>query len=205
MTLPVCYSWYPVGERLCIPYEAPQGRRVNAIGAYFSHGPLAGQFEYQTWASLPPHARNAKRKTAEQVAKDYELTLEQVGPIDSQRLLSFLWRIAGRPEGAASDWKRERPLMIVLDNYSVHKSQPVQEAVPALEAADIYLVYLPSYCPQLSQIEPIWNDVKHHYMPTRSYEQVARLKGATDTALSRKAVQLRTTLTKTTNDQRLAA
>jgi len=100
-------SWYPVGERLCIPYEAPHRRRVITIGAYFSHGPLAGLFEYQTWASVPPHARHAKRKTAEQVAKDYDLTLEEIGP-DSQRLRTFFWRIAGRSESAACDWKRER-------------------------------------------------------------------------------------------------
>jgi len=205
MTLPVSYSWYPVGERLCIPYEAPQGRRVNALGAYFSHGPLAGHFAYQTWASLPPHARNAKRKTPEQVATDYDLTLEEVGPIDSHRLVTFLWQIAGRPGNADGDWKRERPLMIVLDNYSVHKSQPVKEAIPAFEMADIYLVYLPSYCPELSQIEPIWNDIKHHGMPTRSYEQVACLKQATDAALARKASQLWIDRPETTNNQRLAA
>lgn len=205
MTLPVCYSWYPIGERLCIPYEAPQGRRVNAIGAYFSHGPLAGHFAYQTWASLPPHARNAKRKTPEQVASDYALTLEQVGPINSERLVAFFWHMAGRPEQACADWKRERPLMIVLDNYSVHKSQPVQDAVAKLETADIYLVYLPSYSPELSAIEPIWNDVKHHYMPTRSYEQVASLKQATDDALQRKAAQLRQAQPESTNYQRMAA
>lgn len=205
MTLPVCYSWYPIGERLCIPYEAPQGRRVNAIGAYFAHGPMAGRFDYQTWASLPPHARKAKRKTAEQVAQDYGLCLPEIGPIDSERLLAFLWRMADRPEQAASDWKRERPLMVVLDNYSVHKSQPIQEALPALEAADIYLIYLPSYCPELSKIEPIWNDVKHHFMPTRSYEQVNHLKQATDDALDRKAAQLWKASTETKNIERMAA
>jgi len=95
--------------------------------------------------------------------------------------------------------------MIVLDNYSVHKSQPVQEAQPALEAADVYLVYLPSYCPELSKIEPVWNDVKHHFMPTRSYEKVVDLKRATDDALERKAAQLWQARTETTNNQRTAA
>ena len=190
MTLPVCYSWFPIGERLCIPYEAPQGRRVNAIGAYFSHGPLAGRFVYQTWASLPPHARKAKRKTPEQVAHDYGLTLDEIGPIDAARLLDFFWHLAERPADAAADWKRERPLMIVLDNYSVHKSQTIQDAVATLEAADIFLVYLPSYSPELSQIEPIWNDVKHHYLTTRSYEEVVDLKRATEAALARKAAHL---------------
>lgn len=205
MTLPVSYSWYPIGERLCIAYEAPQGRRVNAIGAYFFAGPLAGRFEFQAWASLPPHARKAKRKTPEQVARDYGLTLMEVGPIDSERLLSFVWRLADRPGEAGPDWKRERPLMIVLDNYSVHKSQTVQEMQPVLEAADIYLVYLPSYSPELSRIEPIWNDVKQHYLTRRSYEQVDALKKATDDALKRKAESLQQMHSKTTNDQRMAA
>ena len=205
MTLPVCYSWFPIGERLCIPYEAPQGRRVNAIGAYFSHGPLAGHFAYQTWASLPPHARAAKRKTAEQVAHDYGLTCAEIGPIDAARLLAFVWHIAGRPHDAPQDWKRERPLMIVLDNYSVHKSQTIQDATADLEAADIYLVYLPSYSPELSKIEPVWNDVKHHYMPTRSYQEVKDLKQGTDDALARKAEQLRQLHSGTTNFQRMAA
>jgi len=46
MTLPTCFSWYPRGERLTIPYEAPQGRRVNVIGATFTHGPEVGRFEF---------------------------------------------------------------------------------------------------------------------------------------------------------------
>ena len=178
---------------------------MNALGAYFSHGPLAGRFLYQSWASLPPHAQKAKRKTPEQVAAEYGLGLDETGPIVAERLLDFFWRIAGRPQEAPAYWKRERPLMIVLDNYSVHKSEIVQTALPALEAADIYLVYLPSYCPQLSRIEPIWNDVKQHFLPTRSYQQVADLKRATDEALQRKAQQLRQLHAKSTNDQRLAA
>lgn len=205
MTLPVSYSWYPIGERLCIDYQAPQGRRVNAIGAYFTHGPQAGRFAYQTWASLPPHARKAKRKTPEQVAAEYGLSLAEIGPIDSARLLDFLWLIADRPHDAASDWKRERPLMVVLDNYSVHKGQIVAEALPLLEAADIYLVYLPSYSPELSKIEPVWNDTKQHYLPTRSYAEVVDLKRATDAALKRKAENLRQKQLETTNHERLAA
>jgi hypothetical protein len=31
MTLSNAYSWSPVGKRLYVPYEAPQGRRVNAV------------------------------------------------------------------------------------------------------------------------------------------------------------------------------
>lgn len=204
MTQPTCYSWFPVGERLCIPYEAPQGRRVNAIGGYFSHGPLAGRFVFQSWAQLPPHARKAKRKTPEQVAASYGLTLDEIGSIDATRFVAFLWRLAGRPHDAPATWKRERPLMIVVDNYSVHKSEDVQQTIPMLEQADVYLLYLPSYCPQLSEIEPIWNAVKHHQMPTRSYTQVAALKQAVDAALEQRTQHLQHAQAKTTNFQRTA-
>ena len=205
MTLPVCYSWFPIGERLCIPYEAPQGRRVNAIGGYFSSGPLTGRFLYRSWAQLPPHARKAKRKTPVEVAHSYGLTLEDVGAIDAARFVAFLWVLGGRPQDAAPDWKRERPLMVKLDNYSVHKSQTVQDAVAVLEAADIFLIYLPSYSPEMSEIEPVWNDVKQHHLPTRSHKEVADLKRAVDKALQEKAEELQQAQTKTTNFQRMAA
>ncbi len=92
--------------------------------------------------------------------------------------------------------------MVVLDNYSVHKSQTVADACSQLQAADVHLVYLPSYSPELSRIEPDWNDIKQHQLPVRSYEQVVELKRAVDDALARKAHQLQQAHTKTTNLRR---
>ena len=89
--------------------------------------------------------------------------------------------------------------MVVLDNYAVHTSQLVVAASPQLTAADVHLVYLPAYAPELSAIEPDWNDVKQHQMPIRSFEQVAELKRAVDDALARKAHQLRQANAETTN------
>jgi hypothetical protein len=205
MTLPVCYSWFPRGKTLSIPYEAPQGRRVNVIGAYFSHGPLAGRFCYESSATLPKYAREAKRKTPEQAAQSFGLTTDETGPIDAERFITFVWKTAGRPTICTSDWKRDRPLMIALDNYQVHKCQAVKEIQETWERADIYLVYLPSYCPELSRIEPIWNDVKHNQMAKRSYQQLIDLKQAVDQALSLKAERLANTTSEITNEQRVAA
>ncbi len=195
MTLPTCYSWSPVGIRQRVAYEAPQGRRVNAIGAYFTHGPQAGHFVYRTWANLP------KGKSAESVG----LTSEEVGPIDASRLVAFLWQIAGRPTVFCSGWKRSRPLVIVMDNYAVHKSQVLKEAQADLLSADIHLLYLPSYCPELSAIEPVWRDVKHRQMPIRSFSDVKALKEAVESGLCRKAEALRQPLHKTTNLMHRAA
>jgi hypothetical protein len=53
-------------------------------------------------------------------------------------------------------------------------------------------------------MEPVWNDVKQHQLPTRSFERVVERKHAVDDALARKAQQLRQAYVKSTNLQRLA-
>jgi hypothetical protein len=119
-----------------VAYESPQGRRVtaigayfvNAIGAYFTHGPQAGRLEHASWATLPPSRAKKQRKTPAQIAATHGLCLEETGAIDATRLLAFAGRVAGRPLHVLHpphNWKRERPLMIVLDNDSVHHSQEV--------------------------------------------------------------------------------
>ena len=199
MTLPPCCSWFLEGARLRVPYEAPQGRRVNVIGAHFTHGPDAGRFEFQSWACLPKSRAKQQRKTPEQLAAAHGFRVEEVGPIDSARLVAFVWRVAGRPPEVQEGWQRERPLMVVLDNYSVHKSQLVRDVEQQVASAGVHLVYLPSYSPELSRIEPDWNDVKQHQLPVRSFEQVVELKRAVDAALARKAHQLRQASAKTTD------
>ena len=205
LTLPTTYSWCPQGQRLRVPYQAPQGRRVNVIGAYFTHGPDAGRLEYRSWALLPKSRAQKPRTTPEERAAAHGLTVDAVGPIDAERLVAFLWQVAGRPADAAPTWRRVRPLVIALDNYSVHTSQTVVAAQPRLAAANVELVYLARYCPEQSGIEPVWNDVKQHQIPIRSFEQVADLKHAVEDALARKAQQLQRAHGKSTNIQRLAA
>lgn len=190
MTLPTGCSWSAVGQALRVPYEAPQGRRINVIGAYFSHGSEAGRFEFASYATLPKSTAKKQRKTPEEIAAVHGVEPEMVGPIDSERFLSFVWRLAGRPCVALLGWRRVRPLVIVLDNYSVHKSQVVKAAVPLLEAANVFLFYLPAYSPELSKIEPIWRSVKGHGMPYRSQTVLGQMKQAVDAALLEKTQQL---------------
>jgi len=203
MTLPAAYSWSPVGQTVTVPFEANAGRRLNVIGGYFSHGAMAGRLEYELYLGLP---KSSGRKTKGRIVTLPEgVSLEEVGPIDAERLLAFLWRLAGRPAVHASDWKRVRPLHIWLDNYSVHKSRLIQAALPALEAADVHLRRLPPYSPELSKIEPIWNDVKHHEMTTRSSNNILEWRAAARAALDRKASRLMAPRHKSSESLRAAA
>jgi putative transposase len=204
-TLPLCYSWSLVGQRLCIPYEAPQGRRVNGIGAYCTHGVEAGRFLFELCASLPKSTAKQPRTTPEEQAAKHDLRVEQVGTIDGERFVRFAWKVAGRPAIYPEGWKRARPLVIAIDNYSVHKCEPVQAEQAAFEAAGITLFYLPSYAPELSGIEPIWHDVKHHQMTKRSYDLLGGLFRAVEAALTGKARDLMAACSKTAHPFRAAA
>lgn len=194
----------PQGTRLQVPYEAPQGRRVNVIGAYFTHGPQAGHLEHQSWAVLPKRRARRPRTTDAERAAAHGLPEAEVGPIDADRVVAFVWQVAGRPDDAPAEWQRERPLMIALDNYSIHRSQTVIDAQGPMAAARVQLVYLARYCPEQSGIEPVWNDLKQHHLPIRSFARVADLKAAVDAALSAKAAQLARRLEKPTAFDRLS-
>jgi putative transposase len=196
-TLPTTYSWAPAGTRIVVPYEAPQGRRVNGIGAYFTAGPAAGTLLTQTWVRVPTSRAKKPRKRPTEVAREHGVTEAEIGVLDAARFIRFIWRVAGRPQAAAS-WVRARPLEIVLDNYSVHTSRLVQAMTAEWQAAGITLRYLPAYSPELSAIEPIWNSIKQHELPTRSFAVLGDLKRAVDTAFRQKAAALRQAPTEST-------
>jgi hypothetical protein len=198
LTLPTTTTWGAVGCPRLVPYEAPQGRRLNVIGGYFSHGPQAGDFQFATFAKVPDLKRGPDGelqaphgKTLPEMAAAHGVQADDLGVIDSEVFLGFLWHLAGRPLDAPENWQRERPLRVVVDNYSVHKSERVQWERRALEAAKIQLVYLPAYCPQLSRIEAQWKVTKYYGLPQRSYRSLGDLQQAVEGALAERAIALR--------------
>jgi hypothetical protein len=152
---------------------------------------------FETAASLPEQRAKKARKSRAEHAAEHGLRPEQVGKIDSERLIAFIWKVAGRPAVHAADWQRERPLVIWLDNYSVHKSERVQAELPEWERAGITLCYLPSYSPELSRMEPIWHPVKHQDLVRRSHALLGDLMSAVEEALTQKAENLLATRAKT--------
>jgi hypothetical protein len=194
MTQPTTTTWGAVGCPRLVPYEAPQGRRLNVIGGYFSHGPQRGEFRFATFASVPKPKQRADGsvgKSLAQQAAEHGLAEEDLGVIDSDVFLAFVWQLAGRPPEAPEDWRRSRPLMVVVDNYSVHTSERVRWERRRLEAADVYLVYLSAYSPELSRIEAHWKVTKYYDISRRSYSRLGELKPAVEAALIRRAITLR--------------
>jgi DDE superfamily endonuclease len=157
-TLPTTYTWARLKVRARVPYEAPQRRRVNVLGA---------------WAPLGSRPRFAYAS--------------RTGKLDSAAFLAFVWQDVGgmpTPLGEVpTGFRRARRCVIVLDNYSVHHSQAVKDALPGLTAAGIELCYLPPYSPELNLIEGLWRHVKHEELPGRSHTTAQALQAAVDHAL----------------------
>jgi len=72
----------------------------------------------------PKSRAKKQRKSVEEIAAAHGLTPAEVGSIDGERFLGFVWRMAGRPQISLSDWKRERPLYIVLDTTRCIPANP---------------------------------------------------------------------------------
>jgi DDE superfamily endonuclease len=164
-TLPTSYTWARVGTRVVVPSEAPQGRRVNVIGA-------------RTRAGAAPRFVWASRRSG-------------LGRLDSAAFLDFVCReVAQLPaawDALPLGYGRARPCTIVLDNYSVHRSKLVQAARPVLAAAGVELYFLPPYSPELSQIEHEWRAIKFGDLRRRSFADGAALHQAVDEVLATRA------------------
>ncbi len=182
-TLPTCSTWARVGTRPRVPYEAPQGQRVNVIGALAAAGPRP-RFVYASRRAQ----RAARGKARPRAPRD-------PGRLDSAAFLAFVCReVAELPaawDALPPGYVRERPCTIALDNYSVHHSKDVQAATPVLAAAGVTFFYLPPYSPELSTIEPVWHHTKYTDITTRSYPNGAALQAAVNEALDRRAATVR--------------
>ncbi len=58
-------------------------------------------------------------------------------------------------------YKAPRPIFLVLDGHSAHKSRLVRDYVNSL-GGKLRLFFLPPYSPELNPHEQVWNHVKHH-------------------------------------------
>jgi len=60
--------------------------------------------------------------------------------------------------------------VIVIDNYSLHKSKVVKTKIPEWEKKGLYFFYLPPYSPEMNLIEAEWHQLKTHEIAGRMFE-----------------------------------
>ena len=71
--------------------------------------------------------------------------------------------------------KLTRPTTVVIDNSPLHTSGAFQAMIPEWEKKNLYLWFLPAYCPELNLIEILWKKIKYYWLPTDAYQSFAKL------------------------------
>ena len=54
-----------------------------------------------------------------------------------------------------------KPLVVILDNASVHKAKEIEPLLRMLEGKGLKLYFLPPYSPELNRIEKLWHKMKY--------------------------------------------
>ena len=100
----------------------------------------------------------------------------QPRPFRSEEFVKFLTRTFASMDGLK---------VVVVDNYSIHRSKVVKDARRRLRRQGIVLYYLPPYSPELNDIEGVFGAIKHHDMPERAYGSLDGLGESIDSAFGR--------------------
>ena len=67
------------------------------------------------------------------------------------------------------------PMVLVLDNASVHRSKLVQAKRKEWKQKGLRLLFLPPYCPHLNLIETLWRQTKYRWLDCEAYRNFETL------------------------------
>lgn len=65
--------------------------------------------------------------------------------------------------------------IVVLDNASIHRSALFRRKALEWRAQRLYVVFLPSYSPELNLIEILWRKIKYEWLPITAYQSFQSL------------------------------
>jgi transposase len=93
--------------------------------------------------------------------------------VDGPQFVAFLERLIQ---------DRPRPLILVVDRASFHRSTVVRQFVRA-HRPQIRRFFFPAHTPELNPDEPVWNEIKHRRIGRQPVKNKLDLKRRLDTAL----------------------
>ncbi len=104
-----------------------------------------------------------------------------VGGVSSRTVIKMM---EAQADSAQRWWQQTGEItVIVLDNYSIHKSAQVKAKIREWEQKHLYLFYLPEYCCEWNRIEDEWHQLKEHEICGRMFEDEYELAMAVITAV----------------------
>ena len=64
---------------------------------------------------------------------------------------------------------QQKPALVVVDNAPIHTSEDFEEELERWQKDDLYVKFLPPYCPELNLIEILWRKIKYEWLPLDAY------------------------------------
>ncbi len=66
--------------------------------------------------------------------------------------------------------QKKKPAIVVIDNAPIHTSDEFEQQIEIWEEQDLYIKFLPPYCPELNLIEILWRKIKYEWLPLDAYQ-----------------------------------
>jgi transposase len=70
-----------------------------------------------------------------------------------------------------------QPTVLILDNAMVHTCNLIFDSMPVWNARGLYFYFLPTYSPELNDIERLWDKIKHQTLPLTAWQSLKNLLG----------------------------
>lgn len=84
-----------------------------------------------------------------------------------------------------------KPTVLVLDNASIHQAKCFLEKAKQWQENNLFIFFLPKYCPHLNKIETLWRKVKYEWLQPKDYTSLPILKEALSKVFSQVGQQYR--------------
>jgi DDE superfamily endonuclease len=59
---------------------------------------------------------------------------------------------------------------VLVDNAPIHTSDEFEVEIERWQKEDLYVKFLPAYCPELNLIEILWRKIKYEWLPLDAYQ-----------------------------------
>lgn len=127
-------------------------------------------------ADLRVDAPGRSRKVAMIGALDHAARRLMVNTSASKKSADFIALLEALDRSYGPEpGRRSKPVVLVLDNGAVHTSKASRQALAQRETW-LSVEWLPSYAPELNDIENAWRDLKRHYLAHQTFTSAEDLE-----------------------------
>lgn len=66
--------------------------------------------------------------------------------------------------------KINKPTVVIMDNAPIHKAKIIMNKRKEWEKKNLFIFFLPKYCPHLNRIETLWRKMKYEWLKPKDYK-----------------------------------